>query len=151
MKIDVSTPLDCSADSAWNEVQKSALLLQVIQPLATVTPIEPPDFPEHWREGMTVQCCTHLFGVIPLGMRTVHFEKIDHAARKIVTHESDLLVRRWDHTITVTPTGKARSIYRDVIDLDAGVLTFVVWAWTSWFYRHRQRRWRALAPILRGW
>ena len=151
MKVDVSTPLECPVDTAWNEVQKSALLLHVIRPLATVTPIEPQGFPERWREGMTVQCRTHLFGFIPTGMRTVHFEKIDDTARKIVTHESDPLVRRWDHTISIVPPGKAGSSYRDVINLDAGVLTFAVWAWTSWFYRHRQRRWRALAPVLRGW
>lgn len=149
MKVDVSTRLDCPADAAWEEVQKSSLLLHVIRPLATVTPTEPQGFPVRWREGMTVQCRTHLCGFIPVGVRTVHFRKIDHAARQIFIRESDPLVRRWDHTIAIAPAGKARSIYRDVIDLDAGVLTFVVWAWTSWFYR--QRRWRALAPILRGW
>ena len=151
MKVDVSTPLECPVDTAWNEVQKSALLQHVIRPLATVTPIEPQSFPERWCEGMTIQCRTRVLGFIPTGVRTVHFEKIDHTARTIVTHESDPLVRRWDHTISVTPAGRMRSIYRDVIDLDAGALTFVVWAWTSWFYRHRQRRWRALAPVLRGW
>ena len=150
MKVDVSTPLECSAEAAWDEVQKSALLLHVIRPLATVTPTEPPGFPERWREGMTVRCRTRLFGIIPIGVRTVHFHKVDHAAREMVIRESDPLVRRWDHTISVAPAGRMRSIYRDVIDLDAGVLTSVVWAWTSWFYRHRQRRWRALAPILRG-
>jgi hypothetical protein len=50
--------------------------------------------------------------------------------------------------ISVRPLDENRSIYRDVIDIDAGSLTVLVWAWASWFYRHRQRRWRALAKTL---
>jgi hypothetical protein len=39
-------------------------------------------------------------------------------------------------------------MYRDMIDVDAGHLTVLVWAWTNWFYRHRQKRWRSLAKRL---
>jgi hypothetical protein len=28
------------------------------------------------------------------------------------------------------------------------VVDGLVWAWADWFYRHRQRRWRALAKCL---
>jgi hypothetical protein len=148
MKVDVSTPLGCSAEAAWNEVQKTSLLRHVIRPLARVTAVDPSGFPERWREGMTFRCRTYIFGFIPIGVRTLRFRRIDAVAREIVISESDPLVRRWDHTISIAPAGARRSIYRDVIDLDAGALTLVVWAWTSWFYRHRQRRWRALAPTL---
>jgi hypothetical protein len=147
MKVDVSTPLDCSGDAAWNEVQKTSLLLHVIRPLARVTAADPSGFPERWCEGMIFRCRTYVFGFIPIGVRTLQFRRVDPQAREIVIRETDPLVRRWDHTISVVPVG-SRSIYRDVIDLDAGILTFVVWAWTSWFYRHRQRRWRALARTL---
>ena len=41
------------------------------------------------------------------------------------------MVRSWNHTIAITPSGPNRSIYRDVIDIDAGHLTVLVWAWTS--------------------
>ena len=148
MKVDVATPLDCSADTAWNEVQKTSLLLHVIRPLARLTAADPSGFPPCWREGMTFRCRTYVFGFIPIGVRTLRFRRIDPMAREIVIRESDPLVRRWDHIISIVPVDALRSLYRDVIDLDAGVLTFVVWAWTSWFYRHRQRRWRALAPEL---
>jgi hypothetical protein len=45
-----------------------------------------------------------------------------------------------------SPWDQDQSIYSDVIDIDAGRLTVSVWA--TWFYRHRQRRWRALAKSL---
>jgi hypothetical protein len=50
--------------------------------------------------------------------------------------------------ISIKPLDNSRSFYRDTVEIDAGILTFVVWAWANWLYRHRQRRWRALAKTL---
>jgi hypothetical protein len=147
MIVDVSTVLNCSAAKAWNEVQKSSLLLDVIWPLARVVPVGAP-FPERWSEGLTIQCKSYVFGFIPIGVRTVHFEKIDHETYQLQSREHDPLIARWDHLVSIKPLDDTRSIYRDTIDIDAGSLTFVVGAWANWFYRHRQRRWRALAKIL---
>ena len=77
-----------------------------------------------------------------------HFDAVDHDNHEIRTREHDPLVKRWDHRISIQARGENRAIYRDEIELDAGFLTLPVWAWTSWFYRHRQRRWRALARKL---
>jgi hypothetical protein len=147
MIVDVSTVLNCSAAKAWDEVQKSSLLLYVISPLARVVPIGAP-LPERWSEGLTIRCKSLVFGVIPIGVRTLHFEKIDHKNYELQSREHDPLIARWDHLISIKPLANSRSIYRDTIDIDAGSLTFVVWAWANWFYRHRQRRWRALATTL---
>ncbi len=95
-----------------------------------------------------IQCKSFVFGVIPIGARTLHFEKVDHKNYQIQSREHDQLITRWDHLIWIKPLDDARSIYRDTIDIDAGNLTFVVGAWANWFYRHRQRRWRALAKTL---
>jgi hypothetical protein len=147
MIVDVSTVLNCSAAKAWNEVQKSSLLLDVIWPLARVVPVGVP-FPERWSEGLTIQCKSFVLGVIPIGVRTLHFEKIDHKEYQIQSREHDPLIARWDHLISIQPLEDTRSIYRDTIEIDAGSLTFVVGAWANLFYRYRQRRWRALAKIL---
>jgi hypothetical protein len=147
MIVDVSTVLNCSATKAWNEVQKSSLLLYVIWPLARFVPSGAP-FPERWSEGLTLQCKLFVFGVIPMGVHTVHIEKIDQRNYEIQSREHDPLIARWDHLISIKPLGDLQSTYRDTIDVDAGILTFVVWAWANWFYRHRQRRWRALAKAL---
>jgi hypothetical protein len=147
MIVDVSTMLDCPAAKAWNEVQKSSLLLYVIWPLARVVPTGVP-FPERWSEGLTIQCKSFVFGVIPVGVRTLAFERIDQKNYELQTREHDPLISRWDHLVSVKPLDDSRSIYRDTIDIDAGKLTWVVWAWANWFYRHRQRRWRALVRTL---
>ena len=54
MKVDVSTELNCSAVKAWNEVQKSSLLLRVIWPLARIVSVDGRSFPERWTEGLTI-------------------------------------------------------------------------------------------------
>jgi len=148
MKVDVSTELACSAAKAWNEVQKSSLLLRVIWPLARIEPLGGDALPERWSEGLVLGCKLFVFGIVPIGVHTLRFEKVDQEAHEILTHEHDRLVARWDHVVSVRPLGENRSIYRDIIDIDAGSLTVLVWAWASWFYRHRQRRWRALAKTL---
>ena len=145
MKVDVSTELNCSAVRAWNEVQKSSLLLRVIWPLARIVSVGGQDFPERWTEGLTIQCRSYLFGFIPIGVRNLHFQRIDHVNFEILILENNPLVKSWKHAISIKPLGQDRSIYRDVIDIDAGRLTALVWAWADLFYRHRQRRWRALA------
>lgn len=147
MIVDVSTILDCPAPKAWSEVQKSSLLRYVIWPLARFAPSGVP-FPECWSEGLTVQGKLFVFGIIPMGVHTVLLEKVDQKHCEIQSRERDPLIRRWDHLISIKALDASRSIYRDTIDIDAGVLTFVVWAWANWFYRHRQRRWRALATTL---
>lgn len=147
MRVDVSTVLECSADQAWGEVQTSALLLHVIWPWARITPVGG-DFPERWPEGKEIKCRSYLFGLIPMGVRTLLLERIDPVRRQIQSREHDPLIRRWDHLIAIEPRGEAQAFYRDTIEIDAGIFTLVVWAWANGFYRHRQRRWRALAKRL---
>jgi hypothetical protein len=148
MKVDVSTQLSCSATKAWNEVQRSSLMVRVMRPLIRVAPVDASGLPELWMEGRQFRCRLFVFGFIPIGVRALRFERIDAAAREIRTHESDPLVRRWDHRISIQPAGERRSVYRDEIEIDAGALSFFVWAFANWFYRHRQARWRKIAQSL---
>jgi hypothetical protein len=83
-----------------------------------------------------------------LRVHTLHFERIDHRNFEIHTRESNPLISRWDHLISIQSAGEDQSIYRDTINIDAGGLTFAVWLWAGWFYRHRQRRWRKVAKSL---
>jgi hypothetical protein len=148
MKVDVSTVLECPIDRAWDKVQTRALLERVMWPLVRMAPGRSPQIPERWSDGTTVHCRLYLFGFIPIGVRTLHFERVDQAKREMQTREHDPLVRRWDHLISLTAQGARRTTYRDQIDIDAGPLTFLVWVFANGFYRHRQRRWRTIAKTL---
>src|SRR6266852_2598499 len=108
MKVYVESVLDCPAEKIWDEVQKSSLLLEVIHPLARIVPVDAPQFPERWIEGATVRCRLYLFGIIPVGTRSILFERIDQAAQEIQTRERDPLIPRWDHRIRVKPADDGR-------------------------------------------
>ena len=150
MHIRIQSVLPCSADAAWNEVVKTRLLLEVAAPLVTFRAADGMTLPEFWPAGGTVYTKPSLFGVFPMGVRAVHFERIDPIAQEIQTREWDPMIRRWDHLMRFRPLGPDRCRYSDELDIDAGLLTVGVCLFAKWFYRHRQRRWHAVARRLRG-
>jgi hypothetical protein len=91
-----------------------------------------------------------LFGLVPLGTRTLVFERIDPECMEVQTRERDQLVRRWDHLIRLRSLDTGRCRYSDKIEIEAGWLTPLVWLFAAWFYRHRQRRWQTVARRLAG-
>jgi hypothetical protein len=148
MRVVVQCMLRCRAESAWDEVVTSRLLVEVAAPLIAIRPAAGEKLPDRWLAGCTVQVSSYLFGVIPLAARNVHFERIDPMAGEIQTREADAVVRRWDHLIRIRPAANGCCEYRDQIDIEAGWLTAGVWLFAHWFYRHRQRRWKAVARRL---
>jgi hypothetical protein len=148
MRVYVDSVLRCPAETVWNEVQRPALLLEIIRPLVRIVPADHEGFPERWLEGATTRWKTYLFGIIPLGTHSVYLERIDSAAREIQSRERDPLIHRWDHLIRVRAIDKDSTHYSDEIIIEAGWTTFLVWLFAQWFYRHRQRRWRRVAHRL---
>lgn len=149
-RVYVESILPCDTDLAWAEVQRSELLLEVARPLVVIRPLRGEVLPERWAEGETRRCRLYLFGLLPLGTRTLFFERVDSERREIQTREHDRLVRRWDHLIRVQPLEGGRCRYADEIEIEAGLLTPLVGLFARWFYRHRQRRWQAVAKRLQG-
>jgi hypothetical protein len=106
------------------------------------------DRDDTWREGETVEGWVFMFGVLPFSRHHLQVADINDAAMTLRSKERGGPIRRWNHDIVVTPVDGSRCSYRDRIDIDAGVLTAVVVGYARWFYRTRQRRWRALARTL---
>lgn len=143
MKVFVSTTLNCPASWAWDLVERSSTLVEVAWPLAYIESIDS-SFPERWSQGSTILCKSRLFNLIPVGTRQIFFEKINSTARQIQTRESDSLVKHWDHLISIKPIDDLNCIYSDEIEIEAGLITPIVWLWANWFYRHRQARWQKI-------
>ncbi len=149
MRVHVQTRLGCSAAQAWNAVRTSALLHNVAWPVVSIRPARGEKLPDLWPPQETIRCRSYLFGVIPLGTRSIHFERVDSIEREIQSRETDPLIRHWDHLIRVRESEPDVCVYSDDVTIEAGWLTPVVWLFACFFYRHRQRRWRRLAPHLR--
>jgi hypothetical protein len=106
------------------------------------------DLPERFAAGETYRIKLIFFGVIPAWWHEIHIVGVDDLHREILTSEGGGAVKEWRHRITVDERGPWRSFYQDEIDISAGLLTPVVWAYAQVFYRYRQRRWRKLAREL---
>jgi hypothetical protein len=148
VRVHVESILPCAAQRAWEEVQRSALLVEITRPLMTFRPVEPPAFPQCWVEGTTLRCRLYLLGLLPLGTHTITIERIDQNHCEIHSREHNRLVKRWDHVIRVETAGEGTCRYSDEIEIEAGLLTPLVRLFAKWFYRHRQRRWRNVARRL---
>lgn len=146
MRVAISTVLKTPVAEAWTAARKPALFDYVSAPMVRFRPKEP--LPDVWREGRFLVTLL-LFGVLPIGEQwiVIEFEHIDDAAGRYVLRDNghSASIRRWDHRLTLQARPDGRTDYSDVLELEAGLTTPVVWAFAQIFYRHRQRRLRRLA------
>ncbi len=144
--LSVTTVLDAPADVVWPAVQTPQAFVHVARGLVRYPAAERIDGP--WEEGMEITGWTFLFGVVPFSIHTLRVASIDHDGQVLISDEHGGVIRTWHHQLIATPLDATRCRYEDRIDIDAGVLTPIVYAYAWLFYRGRQRRWRALAPTL---
>jgi hypothetical protein len=145
--VDRSTPLEASADAVWTAVKTPSAFRTVTRGLLVMPVIRTRT--DEWREGETVVGWVFLFGFIPFARHHLHVAAIDESTRSLTSREHGGLLKSWDHDIVVIPIDDLRCTYRDRIEIDAGIFTPLVGVYARWFYRMRQRRWRALAKELR--
>jgi hypothetical protein len=131
----------------WEEVRKPAALDHVAAPLQAFAPIDPATPPARWEAGRYLYRLM-LFGRIPIGTQYIGIEfppDRGDGVRRMRDNGSGDRIRMWDHMIEVAPRADGRTDYRDTVEIHAGLGTLPAWLFAQVFYRHRQRRWRALA------
>lgn len=143
----ISTTFDCTAEQLWNEISRPASLRFVAAPLLHFESLVAGELDGEWVVGKTYALRLFLLGFLPAGKHRIVLERIDREANLIESRESGTLASVWNHTIRFHPMENGRLHYTDEIEIQAGLLTGVIWAFAHLFYRHRQRRWQVL---LRG-
>ena len=83
-----------------------------------------------------------MFGLGPSSPHDVQVVRVDEAQGEIETQESGGLARVLNHRMRVEPVSGVASRYTDCIEVQAGLLTPLVWLFAKGFYRYRQRRWQ---------
>ncbi len=147
MIVNISTLLDTSADRAWDAVKKTATLLHVTRGMLGFTGAEA--WPDEWREGSSTSTRFVFFHLLPAPWRhELRVVRISDNERQIYSNERGGVIRRWNHLIQIEPRTGPSCRYADRIEIDAGPLTPLVWAYAHVFYRYRQMRWRRLARSL---
>lgn len=146
MRVEIDTIIPAPAETIWHHLGRPALLVHVAAPILRFRPIDPPEWPERWAEG-DYSAAMRFLGILPLGRQTVGLRRGAETGwpRTVRDDGHGTLVKRWDHLITIAPDGPSQTRYRDTVDIEAGLMTPFIWLFAQFFYRHRQRRWRALA------
>ena len=144
--VERSTMLPASAEAVWAAVKTPAAFRTVTRHLLTMPVLRRRQ--GEWREGETVVGWVLLFGFLPFSRHHLHIERIDDSTRMLVSREFGGLITTWNHDIEVTPVDTTSCRYRDRIEIEAGMMTPLIVLYARWFYRMRQRRWRALAKGL---
>ncbi|MFO0947332.1 MAG: hypothetical protein U1D30_15580 [Planctomycetota bacterium] len=126
-------------------MQKPQLLIHVARPFLVFVPREPKELPPAGLDG-EFKVSMRLLGVIPLGWQMIRVTRTIDADGTCHLRDDGYspLIRRWDHRIRVQPISKTTCEYSDTIDIEAGLLTPLVFVFAHLFFRWRQHRWRQL-------
>lgn len=141
--VERSTLLAASADAVWAAVKTPSAFRFVTRRLLVMPVIRSRS--GEWREGETVVGWVFLFGFLPFSRHHLHIARIDDSTRTLSSREFGGLIAMWNHDIEVVPVDSATSRYTDRIEIEAGFMTPVIALYARWFYRMRQRRWKALS------
>ena len=144
MLVRITTNLACTRSELWEKISRPQSLQFVASPLLKFKPIEPGALDGEWEVGRDYQLKLYLLGLIPLGHHTIRLTRVDRDHNTIASRESGLLARVWNHTISFQEFTPGLIDYTDEIEIQAGWLTPLIWAFAHLFYRHRQRRWKLL-------
>lgn len=128
----------CGRERLAAGLTRPVLLCRVAWPMLTFTPVDPPVLEERWALKPYV-FVLRVAGRLSLGEHTIDPQPPSRPDE--VWHDAghSAVLRVWDHRIELTDYfGMTR--YADVVEVRAGVLTPVAWAFAQVFYRHRQRR-----------
>ena len=127
-----------SKEIVFAKLQRLELLQHVAKPYATFTPIGKKI--SVWESGKSSSYKFKLFGIIPFGTHTINVLSFD-MDKGIYTHEGNEHVPVWNHRIVLNELPDNRCLYTDIVEINAGWKTLLVFLWAKCFYAHRQKRW----------
>ncbi len=144
MRLHLACDIPCDFARAVAEVKRPRLLAYIARPLVFFLPLDSAPLPEVWHEQI-YWFRLRLFGFLPFGKQAV-CPTITEDAERFTLYDKgySALIKQWDHRIEIT-AGQQDCRYSDTVDLDAGLLTPLIWLFARVFFAHRQARWRKLA------
>ncbi len=141
MRIQLSFRVGCSADEAWEVLTSPEAVARAYAPVMALRPEHP--LPGRWRDGDEVVVGLRAFGLVPVGRQLIAIRTRRSGATRILEDAGRPLsgplavVTSWRHRMATTPLPDGTSLYRDRLDVSAGLATPVVWfaLWLVWRLR----------------
>ncbi|HEV7812538.1 MAG TPA: hypothetical protein VGO99_06185 [Leifsonia sp.] len=160
MRVLLKFVLDCDPDAAWRALQSPTAFREVAMPWVDVRPERPGELPTVWGTD-EYRVRVRALGAIAVGTQAIRLNAVGsrepgvRILRDSGGGESGLLaaIPHLDHQMAIAPDpagpdseGRIRTLYRDKLEVHAGVLTPIAW-YTLWaFWQWRGRQLRRLAP-----
>jgi hypothetical protein len=142
MRVTLRLELDAYPETVWAMLHDPLALGAVVAPLMELEPVGHRRFPPTWTSGDHL-VRLRLFGLLPLGDQRIRLSTSRKGDARILEDSGGPvsgvlgLVTGWRHRMAVSPLPGGRTLYRDRLDVSAGILTPVVWLglWLLWQYR----------------
>ena len=146
LRIQLRLTLDTAADQLWDALHNPSVFTRVSGPLLAMHSLEPGGLPERWTGDGPHRISIRALDLIPLGEQTIDItDETRPDGTRIMTDAgrplsgSLAMITSWRHRMAVTEQPNGRTLYRDRLDVSAGILTPLIWIslWAFW-------QWRAL-------
>lgn len=147
-KVRITNKLDAAPKKVFEALQNLSVIEEVMAPLLRLRPIDPEELPERWEVGAEYLWEPYLFNVIPLGEHRTRVAEMDFKKLEGLSEESGKVAKVWNHHITIDKDDDGKAIYTDEAEIEAGILTPIVWLFAYMLYSHRGRRWKRIARRL---
>lgn len=142
MRVQLKLVLDASPDAVWAALRSPAVLAEVSRPFFSFEPRSPGGLPAQWTEGPHPVAARALFDVIPAGEQLIDIAYRERGDVRIIEDHGGpvsgplAVITSWRHRMAVSAT-PGGTLYRDRLDISAGVLTPIVWigVWAFWQWR----------------
>ena len=155
MRVQLKLVLDAHPDAVWAALKSPGVLAEVAHPFFSFEPLSPRGLPRVWTEGEHPVAASVLWGTIPVGQQLIDIGFRERGGVRIIEDDGGpvsgvlAVITSWRHRMAVSPAPDGRTLYRDRLDISAGLLTPIVWigAWLFWQWRAFQLS--RLAPTWR--
>jgi len=144
MRVTLRLELDALPETVWDMLHDPLALGAVVAPLLELEPVGHRRFPPRWTPGDHL-VRSRALGLVPIGDQVIRLSTRRVGDARILEDSGGpvsgalAIVTGWRHRMAVSPLPGHRTLYRDRLDVDAGLLTPVVWigVWALWQWRAR--------------
>lgn len=145
--ISVTSTFDCPPENIWGKLQNVDTLIEICKPKASFKSIS--EIPEKWEKNIIYKFKLFIYGFIPVGTHEIRLVDVNESKKEILSEEHNSVVKVWNHLISMAEIEGNRTLYTDVVELNAGIFTYFTALWSISFYKHRQRKWRKIIQQIR--
>jgi len=152
MKFSLRVSLPCTVSQAFDALHNPDVFRAVSAPFLGFEALSPAQFPTRYESGKSYVVRVKALGLVSLGTQEINpVSSAEGMTRTFQDHGRGLTgalaqVTKFQHTMTLRPSGVGPTILEDELDFDAGILTPVMGLGFRIFWWWRHRMMKRLAP-----